>query len=222
MKKLIALASIIFCMSIYAQDSTQLQEVEKSDISTVDEGNSFELWKSAKQCEFQNDYDGAIKIIETIALKFSKESSAAYLNLAELSIKKGDLERANNWVVKAKASNAINFDSMRLCDIYISLKEYQKAEEMLLQLIKSDKFLSVYNYQKLLKIYLNTNQFDKAEGIIFKMISSEFKNDPKRLGKLYLQLAIIEVINNGTKSKEYLESAVKNDPEILNIIFNPF
>ncbi|MFW5995808.1 MAG: tetratricopeptide repeat protein [Halanaerobiaceae bacterium] len=162
----------------------------------------------------QNKYDKSYSCLKKSLNK--GDNFEGYLGLAEIYHQKDKFQKAIKYCKKAlQFSNKDNkYACFLLALLYYKMEDYNKAEEILLNL-QVEFWLQAKVL--LIKIYLENKKINKAKKVINEMLN---ENEYKDIGKYFLAYYHFEQ-NNLEKAKKILNNlTISYDPENLKSKIN--
>lgn len=109
-----------------------IKVLEEKVIDVIDKANNpapmFEHLQKAKQCEDDDDIDGAIHEAQ-LAMQADPQSSRPIRELGYYYYKANDLKKAEKWLLKAASMNYLDvFAFHQLGELYTQCADYEKAQ----------------------------------------------------------------------------------------------
>ena len=165
-----------------------------------------------------NEYDMSIEIYQKIVSNIDKSNmlySQAYNNIGDAYMKKGEYNKALNYILKSKEINErdkhkslLYYNIVTLSEIYLSLNEYDKAilyTDTAIQLTEGERGSYAYSQNIMGEIYLAQKKYKQAEkafNITLDFLNYYFMEDMAL--KLYKNLSdLYENTNQLKKSLLY-------------------
>ncbi len=137
----------------------------------------------------------------------------AYLRLAELYYKKGDIERAAKIYEGLSLRRNVSADEEKkifkhLADYYIKSERLHKAITILEELINLDRN-NPEPYEKLLGLYSKTERWQECKDLLKKL--EKIQPSKKRIAEYYAEMGKYLLTKNPDEAKEYFKQALSFD-----------
>ena len=214
--------SILLKSSFTEKDLKNIEEITKACINfTLPEALSWSYYGSAKIYKELNQPVVAIQYLKLAQKNRKNPTNKILLLYAELFAITGEHERSNKnlsvYQSHQKSANSFN-EELLYIDNHIALKNYQKATDKLIDLLKGNpsnqKLTTIYN--KLAICYISTEQVEK--GIKYYQKAIQLTENQNENLKIENQAEVKKSVSKALKKK----GRFKEDVSILNKSISSF